>query len=107
MSKKRQNGRFFTEGNPFRHPAFHAWAKQCRLPERSILEPFAGANGLIDHLENMDLCNESMSYDLFPANERVVERDTLADFPSGFNVCITNPPWLARNSATVRGLSFS
>ena len=36
----------------------------------------------------------------------VQQRDTLADFPSGFDVCITNPPWLARNSATVRDLEF-
>ena len=35
-----------------------------------------------------------------------MQRDTLADFPEGFNVCITNPPWLARNSATRRGLPF-
>ena len=27
-------------------------------------------------------------------------------FPTVFNVCITNPPWLARNSATRRGLPF-
>lgn len=106
MSKKRQNGQFFTEGNPFKHEAFWAWANQCGLPDVSILEPFAGSNKLIDHLADMELCHRYVSFDLSPADKRVRERNTLTDFPSGFHVCVTNPPWLARNSATVRGLDF-
>ena len=106
MSTKRQSGRFFTKGNPFRHPAFYAWAGRNDLAKAEILEPFAGANSLIHHLENMKVCTASVSYDILPATSRVQQRDTLADFPSDFDVCITNPPWLARNSATVRGLVF-
>ena len=104
--EKRQNGQFFTSGNPFKHPAFTDWAKRCGLPETKVIEPFAGANGLIDHLEQMSLCDESRSYDIAPAHERVSRRDTLLDFPGGFSVCVTNPPWLARNSATYRGIDF-
>ena len=33
-------------------------------------------------------------------------RDTLRRFPEGYGVCVTNPPWLARNSAAARGLRF-
>jgi len=106
LSSKRQNGQFFTEGNPFKHKAFRAWAEHCGLPDVSVLEPFAGANKLISHLEGMSLCGESVSYDVSPADKRVSRRDTLKDFPEGFDVCVTNPPWLARNSATVRGLDF-
>ena len=106
MSGKRQNGRFYTEGNPFRHPAFYAWAKRSGLPESTVLEPFAGANGIIHHLENMKVCERSISYDVLPADDAVIQRDTLARFPSNFEVCVTNPPWLAKNSATVRGLEF-
>ena len=32
--------------------------------------------------------------------------DTLKNFPTGFDVCITNPPYLAQNSAKRRGLFF-
>ena len=106
MTKKRQRGQFFTESNPFDHPAFMSWARDARLRRKCILEPFAGANSLIRHLEEMKLCRSSVSYDIEPADERVQFRDTLAWFPEGFSVCVTNPPWLARNSATARRLPF-
>ena len=106
LEKKRQNGQYFTDGNPFRHRAFHSWAKRSNIQSKTILEPFAGANNLITHLEDMGLCNDSVSYDLYPSNARVNRRDTLKRFPSGFGLCVTNPPWLAKNSATFRGLDF-
>lgn len=103
---KRRNGQFFTQGNPFQHSAFRIWAKDSRLSAQTILEPFAGANSLIEHLEDMGLCRKSVSYDIHPSDCRVQRRDTLEAFPSGFGVCVTNPPWLARNSATIRGFDF-
>ena len=106
MTKKRQRGQFFTESNPFHHPAFMSWARDARLREECILEPFAGANSLIRHLEEMNLCCSSISYDIEPADDRVLFRDTLVSFPEGSSVCVTNPPWLARNSATARQLPF-
>ncbi|MCY4380954.1 MAG: hypothetical protein OXC40_05250 [Proteobacteria bacterium] len=106
MSRKRQNGQFYTKENPFQHQAFYTWAQLSDLPNTLVLEPFAGANGLIDHLVGMDLCGDAMSYDIAPGHHQVQQRDTLRDFPKGFSVCVTNPPWLARNSATVRGLDF-
>ena len=52
------------------------------------------------------MCNRFCAYDIEPADRDVVYRDTIADFPGGFRVCITNPPWLAKNSATLRKLPF-
>lgn len=103
---KRRNGRYFTVGNPFRHDAFLDWADNCGLATKTVLEPFAGRNSLIEHLEGMDLCGSSDSFDIRPDDPRVHQRDTLAAFPVGYDVCVTNPPWLAKNSATVRGLPF-
>lgn len=104
--KKRKYGQFFTEKNPFNHPAFLRWSKKTGLPDVEIVEPFAGSNSIISHLENMSLCNKFMSYDIAPQHQKVSYRDTLVDFPTGYSVCVTNPPWLAKNSATVRGLDY-
>ena len=50
---QRAHGQFYTHGNPFRHPAFRKWAKRANLPNVRVLEPFAGANSLIRHLESL------------------------------------------------------
>ena len=103
---KRLTGAFYTVGNPFVHPAFTDWARKAELSRRKILEPFAGSNRLIKHLRNMGLCNRFSSFDILPGSRDVQQRDTLESFPIGYGVCVTNPPWLARNSATKRGLPF-
>ena len=107
MDKKRASGRYYTRGNPFQLEPFQTWAKASNLEQQSVLEPFAGAKDiprLIDaaHLQ----CQDWTFFDIEPGTIGIVQRDTLADFPKEFNVCITNPPWLARNSATRRGLPF-
>ena len=106
-SVKRQSGRYYTVQNPFRHETFLEWARRAGLPREAVLEPFAGSNSLIRHLARMGVCREYRSYDIAPAAEDVERRDSLRDFPEGFRVCITNPPWLAKNSATRRGLAFA
>ena len=40
--KKKENGRYYTERNPFAHPAFLAWAQKADLRRKTLLEPFAG-----------------------------------------------------------------
>ena len=103
---KRSNGRYFTRGNPFQNAPFKDWTKLTGLPNKRILEPFAGSNSLIDMLADMGLCKHSSSFDIAPASAGVMMRDTLKDFPKGYDVCVTNPPWLAKNSATARGLPY-
>lgn len=106
MIGKRGRGQYYTVNNPFEHVAFLEWASKAGLPEATVLEPYAGANSLIHHLSLMSLCKSYASFDIEPRDVDVFERDTLSSFPVGHNVCVTNPPWLARNSATVRGLPF-
>lgn len=105
-ARKVEKGIFYTASNPFENPAFLEWAKAASLPGNRILEPFAGGNFLISTLQNMGLCDKWKSYDIFPGAKGVVKRDTLASFPTGFDVCVTNPPWLAKNSASAKGLPF-
>ena len=106
MSEKRQNGCYFTQGNPFAFPAFREWAARAGLPGATLLEPFAGAGDLIRKLQAQGWCKRYAAYDIQPASQLVAARDTIAHFPRGFDVCVTNPPWLAKNSATRRGLAY-
>ncbi len=103
---KRADGRYYTRGNPFGNTPFQEWARRAGLPRGRVLEPFAGANGLIKMLAGMGICERSSAFDISPADADVERRDTLRDFPRGYDICVTNPPWLAKNSATVRGLAF-
>ena len=107
MDEKRASGRYYTRGNPFQLEPFRAWAKASNLKQQTALEPFAGAKDIPRLIDAAHLrCRDWSFFDIEPGANGIVQRDTLADFPKGFNVCITNPPWLARNSATRRGLPF-
>lgn len=103
---KRKLGQYFTTYNPFKNAGFLEWARECKLTQSTILEPFAGANNLINMLKNMNLCRDFKSFDIEPKSEFVVRKDTLKNFPKGFKICITNPPYLAQNSATRRRIDF-
>ena len=60
-----------------------------------------------------ELYNKWACFDISPAEENsvpeidVIKRDTIADFPKDYKIAITNPPYLAKNSATRRGLVYS
>ena len=103
----RSNGIYYTTlHNPFAYPAFTSWAREHQIQKEVILEPFAGANNLIARLQELGLCKRYQSYDLYPQSPKVHPRDTLSDYPTGYRVCITNPPWLYKSSASRRGLPF-
>lgn len=106
MDKKRAQGQFYTRGNPFQLRPFKQWAKQAGLPDACLLEPFAGANHIVKTLTSIGVCKNFVSYDLTPTSATVQKRNTIKSFPKGFKVCVTNPPWLARNSATRRKLPY-
>lgn len=106
MTEKRSKGQYYTQGNPFTLSPFLEWAEQISLSSKAVLEPFAGSNNIIKSLQETRFCNQFSSYDIEPADSCVKQRDTINSFPRGFEVCITNPPWLARNSATRRGLDY-
>jgi len=103
---KRSQGQYFTKGNPFQLLPFQKWASQIKLSHQTVLEPFAGANDIIKNLQLLKLCDKFDSYDISPSHKEVEKRDTIKQFPKGYQVCVTNPPWLARNSATRRSLPY-
>lgn len=84
-------GQFYTTTDPFSiSDAFAAWYEMVPK-DTTILEPFAGAGHLFSYVDaNWD------GFDLEPNHPDVIQRDTIKDFPSGYKVCITNPPYLAK-----------
>ena len=113
--RKRLLGQFFTIANPFRSDAFQKWWKQANKqlgPSDCIIEPFAGANNIVKLAAEIGVKRGWACYDITPPAENQVptipvsQRDTLREFPKGFKIAITNPPYLAKNSATRRGLQF-
>jgi hypothetical protein len=84
-------GQFYTTTDPFSiSDAFSSWY-QLVPNNTTILEPFAGAGHLFSYVDaNWD------GFDLEPNHPNVAQRDTIKDFPRGYRVCITNPPYLAK-----------
>lgn len=111
---KRLHGQFFTVTNPFNVDPFHKWLKAIPCWEELVfLEPFAGANNIVTMIQDLGYGNTWASFDIDPApaeqnatDVKVVQRDTLKNYPVGYDIAITNPPYLAKNSATRRGLPF-
>lgn len=113
MSGKVSRGQFYTQGNPFIYPVFKEWMDNLPKGHKSsIVEPFGGANNIIrlvaeagfEHggWTSYDIEPEAQSINVTP-DYPVHQRDTIADFPEGFDVAITNPPYLAKNSAKRKG----
>lgn len=115
METKIERGQFYTLTNPFQLERFRKWLQSIpNYQGLMYLEPFGGANNIIAMIsgsyseiskgawQSFDIDPESQSKNMVP-EVRVQQRDTLRQFPEGFDVCITNPPYLAKNSATRKG----
>jgi hypothetical protein len=79
----------------------------------TLLEPFAGSNNIPAMVEALNMFSTDWdSYDIEPSNinnyptSRVIQQDTLANFPRGYSVSITNPPYLGKTSAATKKLPY-
>lgn len=115
MDNKREKGQFFTTVSPFNHKLFYEWYELIGDKHAEIfIEPFAGSNNIIRMIRDLDVEQPKgwASYDIEPPENNVtpdvevIQQDTLNDFPIGYKVSITNPPYLAKNSAKRRGMPF-
>lgn len=94
------------------HAPFRTWFESIPDGVRAcLLEPFAGSNNIIRLMRDAGYENSWVCFDIDPPHDLaegvlVQRRDTLADFPEGFEVAVTNPPYLAKNSAARRGLAY-
>lgn len=99
MDNKQLLGQFYTTSDPFAgSDAFILW-DNLRPKNVKVLEPFAGAGLLYSYLdEDWD------GYDIEPKLDSIIPRDTIKDFPIGYDVCITNPPYLAKTTISRKKL---
>ena len=115
MNSKIEFGQFYTRISPFQFERFKTWfLKIPDIGNLKIIEPFAGSNSIVkmilDEYEVIrptnwmafDIQPEAQEHNLVP-NVELSRRDTLLNFPTGFDIAITNPPYLAKNSATRKG----
>ena len=113
FNDKKLNGQFYTIVNPFHNQLFLHWFNQIPNKEKeTILEPFAGANNIVK-MVNEFYKNNWACYDIEPNEDenkmerfQIQQNDSFKKFPKGFKVVVTNPPYLAKNSATRDKLEF-
>lgn len=103
---KSELGQFYTIENPFILKPFIEWFDKIPNNYKEILlEPFAGECNICNMFENYKWeCYDIIKPQINKYN--VIQQDTIKDFPSKFDVCITNPPYLAKNSATKNKLNY-
>lgn len=113
MNNKKINGQFFTITNPFDNQLFYQWIKIIPNFEQQILtEPFAGSNNIVKMINDLGINNQWQCFDIEPnkinnfSKFKVQQKDVINEFPKNSIICITNPPYLAKNSAIRDKLPF-
>lgn len=135
---KRTHGQWFTDGNPFYTDVFMEWftdaynalkeekhtVKETYDDHILMCEPYAGALGLIRHLNDTLIAhnhaymiNDSSwsAFDIQPVPDdkrlvsdvSIMQADTLLSIPGDYDMIITNPPYLGRSSASRRHIPFN
>ncbi len=61
-------------------------------PGRVLLEPFAGSGQIPKLVSQADFKVDWSLFDRDKTLKNVQHRDSIADFPAGFQATITNPP---------------
>lgn len=108
--KKKELGQYFTKCNPFNNELFDIWFKNAykEANNKVIIEPFAGNKDIIQHINtlynNMNI--EWKCYDIDPVYEDIIYNDSISNFPCGYSIAITNPPYLAKVSASRMKIDF-
>lgn len=108
---QRATGSFYTEVSPFRLEPFIEWFFSVTSKDSNILEPFAGCNQIPLHLKEIGFKGTFTCYDKDPSKSlvnslKIGYRDTVKNFPKGFDVCITNPPYLSKSSASNNNIKY-
>lgn len=111
---KRELGQYLTKRNPFSYQAFNEWLSIIPCETSVFLEPFAGKGYIPDMINSIGTNAKWVCYDIDECSAQqsrangytTYHQDTLTNFPKGYSVVITNPPYLAKNSATNRKIKY-
>ena len=114
-NNKKSKGQYFTFYNPFEHELFYEWLNKIdNIDSRIILEPFCGINSIPFLLNKMnfdfnwhcfDIDKKNISKNRMP-NINIEVKNCFTRFPKGYNVIITNPPYLSQHSAKRQNIDF-
>lgn len=113
MSRKKEHGVFYTKISPFSRQPFMNWVRSIPdFQNRVLVEPFAGENGIPAMLNEYK--NAWVAQDIAPPGRNLREDikvrtgNSLVSYPAcdRRSVAITNPPYLAKNSAVRAGLKY-
>lgn len=105
------NRQFFTTNNPFILKPFLDWFNKIE-DKKVILEPFAGSNNIPTMIEELA---DSVTWDCYDIElasvnnyprTKIQINDSIQNFPTGYNISITNPPYLGKVSASTKHLPF-
>jgi hypothetical protein len=100
LVNKQLLGQFYTTSDPFLgSDAFSLW-NNLRPKDTKVLEPFAGSGLLYSYLNE-----DWIGYDIDPKLSTIIQQNTIQNFPTGFDVCITNPPYLAKTTISRQKLN--
>lgn len=110
---KKELGQYYTIFNPFNNDAFISWLNNANLLKNDvILEPFAGSNNIVNMIKNIGINNNWACFDINDKIENkckecpIKKLDTIKNFPKGYKMCITNPPYLSKVSASFKKLNY-
>ncbi len=116
-NSKRALGSFYTQGNPFVFKPFATWFAQLDK-EQTLLEPFSGSGQIAELLSSAGYQSNFKFFDIDPTLQssnsgaqyssapiEIHQQDTIANFPTGFQATITNPPYLSFHFAKRKGLN--
>lgn len=112
LINKKTRGQYFTVSNPFEHNQFKKWYNEFVKKDEILLEPFAGSNNIPKLCKQINIINPWHCFDIeyqeinnMPDYE-ISLQDTIQHFPTGYNTVITNPPYLAKVSASRLKLEY-
>lgn len=103
---KLARGVFYTQGNPFVFEGFRRWYESAQ-PQPPLLEPFAGVGQIPRLVAEAGIDVAWDLYDIDGSLPDVTQCDSLRSFPQGYEMTITNPPYLSLHQANRKGIEVA